>query len=146
MKKSLAIITLIFLCFGMEVMAGGYVTSYVKTKDQVYFGQDVRLGLFNYRVVSNDGTVTKVRNSEVMAYTKDSNLYENLPVFFEDKASWQMLQFVTVKQGLSLYSINCYREKCTKSEYFVFKNGEFYLAVDQRNAKTVLPFFGIKVI
>jgi hypothetical protein len=30
--------------------------------------------------------------------------------------------------------------------YYVFKDGKFYLRIDETNAEATLPFFGIKVL
>ncbi len=146
MKNSLVMIALILLCFGAKAFTGGESTSYVKTGNNVYFGKDLKIGLFNSKIISSDGTVIKIPNSEVVAYMHNSQLFEYLPVICEsnDILCYAMMEYITSKSGLRLYRYNYFDGMQTTSHYFIFKNGKYYLSIDQRNALTVLPFFGIK--
>ena len=145
MKKSLIIMALLLVCFVAGAIAGGESTSYVKTGDHVYFGQNLKKGLFNTKIISSDGTVTKISNRDVVAYMHNSRLFEYLPVIGESNniMSHSMMEYVTTKSGLNLYRYDCPSGLETKSCYFIFKDGKFYLRVDPKNALTVLPFFGI---
>jgi hypothetical protein len=148
MKRSFLVVALILAGFGLNANTGGESTSYVRTDNKVYFGQDVKMGLFNMKVISSDGTVTKIPKNEVLAYMENSRLFEYLPVVCEndDTLGYAMMEYVTTKQGLSLYCYTCINNNETKYGYFVYKGGKFYLKIDQKNAKTTLPFFGIKVV
>jgi hypothetical protein len=145
MKISFAIIAAILLSFGMQVMAGGKTISYVKTGDKVYLGEDLKMGVFNSKIISSDGTVTKIPHRDVVSYMHDSRLFEYLPVVCEsdDTLCFAMMEYLTTRSGLRLYRYSCYDEKETKYQYFVFKDGKFYLHINQKNALTTLPFFGI---
>jgi hypothetical protein len=129
-------------------MAGGETTSYVKTGNNVYFGQDVKMGLFNSKIIASDGTVTKIPKRDVVAYMHDSRLFEYLPVVCEtnDTVCFAMMEYLTSRSGLNLYRYCCYADKNPKYEYYLFKEGKFHLRIDQKNAKTTLPFFGLKVV
>jgi hypothetical protein len=145
MKKSLIIMALLLVFFGAVAIAGGESTSYVKTGDHVFFGQNLKKGLFNTKIISSDGTVTKIPNRDVVSYMHNSRLFENLPVIGESNGilGHSMMEYITTKSGLNLYRYDCPNGLDTKSCYFVFKDGKFYLRVDPKNAMTVLPFFGI---
>ena len=136
---------LLLLCFVAGAIPGGESTSYIKTGDQVYFGQNLKRGLFNTKIISSDGTVTKIPNHDVVAYMHDSRLFEYLPVIGESNniLCYSMMEYITTKAGLRLYHYECPYGTETKSCFFVFKDGKFYLRVDPKNALTVLPFFGI---
>ena len=148
MKNSIVILALILICFGVKVMAGDESISYVKTGDKLYFGQDLKMGLFNLKIIASDGTVTKIPNRDVKAYLSNSRLFEYLPVVCEknDTVCFAMMEYVTTKSGLNLYRYSYYDEKVPKYEYYVFKEGKFHLRIDRKNARTTLPFFGINVV
>ena len=146
MKKLIVIISFLLLANGINAITSGDDISYVKTGNTVYFGQDLKIGLFNSKIISSEGTVTRISNRDVVAYMHNSHLYEYLPVMSEsnDILFYTMMEYITTRSGLRLYRYNCYDAKDTRCYYFVFKDGKFYLRVDQKNALTILPFFGIK--
>jgi len=148
MKKSLFILALFLISFGAKAMVSDNSISYVKTGSEVYFGQDLKIGLFNYKLIISDGTVKKIPVREVVAYTHNSQHFEYLPVVnkLNVVSGYAMMEYVTQRNGLNLYRRCCLDEKKEKYDFYVFKNGEFYLKVDQENAKTTLPFFGIKLV
>jgi len=148
MKKSLFILALILISFGAKAMVGENSISYVKTGSDVYFGQNLKIGLFNYKLFDSDGTVKKIPAREVVAYTHNSQHFEYLPIVNKSNtvSGYAMMEYITQRNGLNLYRRCCLDEKNERFDYYVFKNGEFYLKVDQENAKTTLPFFGIKLV
>ena len=145
MKKSIAIVTLLLISFGVYAAPGDENISYIKTWDNVYFGQDVKVGLFNSKIISSDGEVTKISNRDVIAYMDNSRLFEYLPVMNESNEviCYAMMEYITCRSGLRLYRYECYEANNTRCYYFIFKDGNYYLQINQRNALTVLPFFGI---
>jgi hypothetical protein len=148
MKKPLFILALILISFGAKAMIGDNSISYVKTGSEVYFGQDLKIGFFNYKLLNSDGTVKKIPVREVVAYTHNSQHFDYLPVVNKSNVvtGYAMMEYVTQRNGLNLYRRCCIDEKSTRYDYYIFKNGEFHLKIDQENAKTTLPFFGIKVV
>jgi hypothetical protein len=148
MKKSFAIIAFILLCFGINVMAGGESTSYVKANGKVYFGQDLKTGLLKMKIISSDGSVIKVSNRDVEAYMHDSRLFERLPVVCDNNEILceAMMEYITSRSGLKLYRYFHTEMNVSSYSYYVFKDGKFYLRIDETNAEATLPFFGIKVL
>jgi hypothetical protein len=148
MKNSIAFFALILLSSGLFAMAGNKSVSYVKTGNEIIFGQDLKIGMFNYKVIVSDGVVKKIPVRDVVAYSHNSQIFEYLPVMCESNrvVCHAMMELVSVKSGLNLYRYTCYLGETPRYEYFIFKNGDFYLRIDQKNARTTLPFFGIKVV
>jgi hypothetical protein len=148
MRSSIIIAALFLLGFGVKVMAGGETISYVKTGSNVYFGEELKMGLFNTKIISSDGTVSKIPNRDVVAYMHDSRLFEYLPVVCEtnDTTCFAMMEYITSRSGLNLYRYSFYADKDLKYQFFIFKEGKFHLLIDQKNAKTTLPFFRIRVV
>jgi hypothetical protein len=140
------LIALQLISIGAKAMTGDKNISFVKTGDKVYFGQDLKRRLYNSKIISSDGAVTKISNRNVIAYMHDSHLFEYLPVISEsnDIICYAMMENITNRSGFRLYRYNFYEGTGIKSFYFVFKDGKYYRRIDERNAQTELPFFGIK--
>ncbi len=86
-------------------------------------------------------------------------MFERLPVMCKGAAAncTALMEYVTTRNGFRLYMLCDYGEcgsLCDKTykkahlqvEYFVFKDGIFYLPVIKDNAASILPFFRIKVL
>ncbi len=151
-----------FLILFMSVLllrAGGDASSYVTVNGKTYFCQTVKSGLLNMNLTMSDGSIIKVPLKKVDSYSCNGRLFERLPV----RCKWApanctaLMEYVTSRSGLRLYKYckvqehgelyDCsYKNAHMEFEYFVFKNGKFYLHVTQDNAASVLPFFGIQVI
>ncbi|HLN53979.1 MAG TPA: hypothetical protein VK212_09755 [Lentimicrobium sp.] len=156
MKKILIFSAMLLLA--LMVNAKNFTANYVITDDNTYFCDKVRIGLFNTKVITSDGATIKIPNKEVSSYMTDGRYFERLPLLSSGKiVNTSLLEFVAARNGLRLYklchfgecgdlSANNYKKAHQQVEYYVYKDGEFYLNVDQRNAPTVLPFFGIKII
>jgi hypothetical protein len=145
--KSLILVFVLFLySYGINAMSDGKNVSYVKTSDKIYIGTDLKMGLFNTKVISSDGTVTKIPYRDIEAYMDGSRLFEYLPVVNQsnDTTSYEMMEYLTTRAGLRLYRCGNYDDKETQYDYFVFKGGKFHLRLNQTNAKTTLDFFGVK--
>lgn len=152
-------IAIVLMVFVLAAKAGSESVSYVTVGGKTYFCRELRQGLFRAGVVMDDGTVLKVPFSKIDAYTCKGHLYERLPVMCESAkpGCTALMEYVTSRNGLRLYKYCQYGECCdpagnkyTKAHarylYTIFKDGKFYLKIDQQNAGSVLPFFGIEVI
>lgn len=158
MKKSILIILLLMMAFGIKVLAGEKVC-YVIAKGNTYIGQELKIGLVKTKVFTLDGQVVVIKNREIDAYCDGKRLYERMPVICEknDTICSALMEFVTSRNGLRLYRYTCITEdidpaKCTFRKmhehyaYFVFQNGKMYLRInDPKTALTALPFFGVEI-
>jgi hypothetical protein len=146
MKKFLFILVLMLISFSVRVLAVKPEVCYVKTANMVYFGNDVKMGLFNTKIISCDGCVTKVKTSEITSYMHDGKLYDLLPLICPtgDTLCHAFLEYMTSRNGLKLYRFHCCENCIVKWVYFVYKDGNLYLRINQYNAESILPFFGIK--
>ena len=125
--KKLAALLILFLSV-MMVKAGGESVNYVTVDGKTYFCEKMRPGLFNMNLTMDDGTIKKVPFEKVDSYSCNGRLFERLPVVCKGAPE------------------NCtYKKAHLELEYFVFKDGKFYLPVNKENATSILPFFGIAV-
>jgi len=148
MKKPISIIALLLLCAGMNVMAAGNPISYVKTEGKILFGKNLKIGLFKTRIVTDEGIVKKIPNQKVEAYLVESKQFENLPLLRTEKgkSTMVMMEYVAYRGGLKLYRLPAGEGRNQTYTYCVYKDNKLYLPVDQSNAESILPFFGVQVI
>lgn len=157
MKKLLVI--LILVISALELSATDDVVNYVTTGGKTYFCQKMKPGLFYANIRTCDGNIMKIPFQKVDAYCCNGRLFERLPVMYEGAPAntTALMEYITTRNGLRLYRYNEFGEcgdiyNCTYKKahqqvaYFVFQDGKFYLEVTQKNAATVLPFFGIQAI
>ena len=158
MKKCLIIVVLCLLSAGLYA-ADKENISYVKTKGVTYFGTEVRPGLFNIRVITTDGSKVKVQNTEIQSVMHDGRLYELMPVVCKDNRviRMAMMEYITSKDGLRLYRYSSCNKCCELEKgiitntdagdvYYVFKDGKFFLRIDETNAGATLSFFGLEIV
>ncbi|NTW23429.1 MAG: hypothetical protein HGA37_01915 [Lentimicrobium sp.] len=157
MKKLIAVVLL--LMFALVLVAAAETPNYVTTGGKTYFCEKMKPGLFCARITMDDGTILKVPFGKVDSYSCKGRLFERLPVKCEGAPEdcTALMEYITSRNGLRLYKYceygecgdlynNTYQEAHLQFVFFVFQEGEFYLEVDQKNAPTVLPFFGIEVL
>ncbi|MEI6748953.1 MAG: hypothetical protein ACOYMF_00350 [Bacteroidales bacterium] len=158
MKKSIFIIMFIMVAIGIKSMAAEKVC-YVSANGNTYFGKELKQGLFKTKIVSADGKVFKVKNHDINSYSDGKHQFEKLPVICEnnDTLCMAMMEYITSRNGLKLYRYTClsegndlltstFRKAHKNYGYFVFKDGKFYLRINEKNAAATFPFFGIEVI
>jgi len=157
MKKLAAF--LILVMFGLLVKAGGEATSYVTVDGKTYFCQTLKPGLLYVNLTMDDGSIMKIPFKKVDAYSCKGRLFERLPIMCEGAPTncTALMEYITSRNSFRLYKHcevgacgdlldNTYKNAHLQVEFYVFKDGKFYLPVTKTNAESILPFFGIKVI
>jgi hypothetical protein len=161
MKKLIAILLLVMFAFTLEARNDPESSNvnYVKSGDKIWLCEKMKSGLFALNIRMEDQGTLKIPFREVDSYFCNGRLFERLPVIYEGapSGSTALMEYITSRNGLRLYKYckygecgelvnNTYEKAHLQFTYFIFRGGKFYLEVDQKNAPTVLPFFGIKVI
>jgi len=147
MKRSIMIMALMLICFGIKAIAAGPDVCYVKTADKVYFGKDVKKGVLHTKIIAADGTITKLETHDIKSYMHDGKRYDLLALICPngDTLCYNFLEYVTTRSGLKLYRYECCEnQRDHVLVYFVYKDDKLYLRVNQMNAESIFPFFGIK--
>jgi len=144
MKRSILIIALILICFGLKAMVGNDETCFVKAGDKLYFGRDLKIGIAHTKLICFDGTVAKFENHDVTAYQHHHRLYRLMPVICDDNDTlcMAMMEYLSTKSGFSVFRYCCPKNN---QAYFVYKDGEFYCRINEDQIEN-LSDFGIKVI
>ncbi len=156
--KSL-IVAFLLLVVAWAAQAGSETVSYVTVGGKTYFCQDLKSGLFRASLTLDDGTTLKIPYEKIDAYMCNGHLYERMPLMcpYAKPGCTALMEYVTSRNGLRLYKYCRYGSCCDPANdvykpvqaqylYTVFKDGKFFLKVDQENAASILPFFGIEVI
>jgi hypothetical protein len=154
MKKLIFLIVLV--SFVWVAKAAGEL-DYVCMNGVTYFSEDIKIGITNARITTENGMILKAPLSKVDAYRVNGKLFERLPLICVDgkNKGTALMELVTQHNGLRLYKFhpgsqeapaNCrFNDKeNTECIYFVYKDGQLYLHVNQTNASTVFPFFHVK--
>lgn len=145
MKRSIVILVLMFLCFGLNSMAAkDEPDCFLKTKDKVYFGNDIKIGLANTRIFLSDGTVAVVKTHDITNYRHHDKMYMLLPVICDnnDTLCMAMMRYITSRAGLNIFQYCCPQDD---DVFFEYKEGKFYRRLDADKAKTELTAMGLKV-
>jgi hypothetical protein len=152
MKKFIAMF--LFVSFALAVQAGKDL-NYVSVNGKYYFSNAVKIGLSNIRFSTDNGMTLKAPLRKVDAIMVDGKLLERLPVYCVDGKykGTALMEFVSQRNGLKLYKYHptenpplncCFHDNSQKScVFFIYKEGELYLHIDNQNAGTVFPFFHV---
>ena len=120
-----------------------------------YFSEEVKVLFNRIRMHTEDGMVLTVPLSKVDAYSVDGRIFHRLPLVSKsgkEKGS-ALLEVVAHRNGLTLYryystdkSLGCWFEdnKGKTGMYFVYSGDEYHVSVDERNFRTLMPFFGVQ--
>jgi len=155
MKKSIVIIAVMLISFGIKAMAGNDDDCYLKTADKLYFGKDIKVGLTHTKIIYPDGTLTEVLNRDITAYRHHNKVYMMMPVICDknDTLCLAMMEHISSKKGFSVYCYRCCDKdfyfydpgNVYKNIFFVYKDGKFYKRIEEDQTEA-LKSFGIKVI
>ena len=155
MKKLIVLLALV--SFALVVTAADDM-NYVCVGGKTYFSKDVKIGLTNARIVTENGMTLKAPLKNVDSYMVNGRYWERLPLICNDgkEKGTALMEFITQRNGLRLYKYNTssensdlgcqfYDKSNFKTMYFVYKDGKLYLRIDAKNAETAFPFFGVKI-
>lgn len=128
---------------------------YVKTTNDVLYYSKLTFGPNKARLVLDNGKRITLMNNELIAYKKNGKVYEKLPLYLNNKNTNRQVFMEVLKytNGMKLYRYHTYQDDvkspyaigATKpvDKFYVFKNGNYHLQIDEANYKTVFAFFGI---
>ena len=151
MKK--LIVLLVLLSFAFLAAAAGK-GNFAIVNGKIYYSDHARVFFSKIRMETEDGLTLVLPLKEVDAYKVNGRVYHRLPLVCENgkEKGNALLELVGYRNGLSLYrcsrpdqDLGCRFEDTSGHAgiYFVFKNGEYYMSVNEESAWTVFPFFGI---
>lgn len=128
---------------------------YVKTKKNVIHYSKLTIGSTKAKLILDNGEKITLTNNEVIAYKKNGKIYEKVPLYYNNKSTNTevFMEIIKYSNGMKLYRYNTYQQEVNLpysassiqpvEKYYVFKNGDYHLQLDEKNYKTVFAFFGI---
>lgn len=131
---------------------------YVKTKSDILYYSKLTLGPTKARLILDNGNKVTLMNNELIAYKKDGKLYEKVPLYNKNKPTNRevFMEVLKYTNGMKLYRYIAFEDDVNHplaigssrliEKYYVFKNGNYHLQIDQANYKTVFAFFGINAV
>lgn len=154
MKKFVVLISLVTFAF-LGTAAGK--SNYALANGKVYYSENARVVFNKIRLETEDGLTMVIPLKEVDAYRVNDRVFYRLPLVCKngEERGNALLELVGFRNGLSLFrclkpdeSLGCCFEDTSGmvGMYFVYKGKDLYLRVDEKNAWTVFPFFGIKAL
>lgn len=152
MKKLIVLLSLVSFAFLAAAAGQG---NFAIVNGKIYYSDHAKVVFNKIRMETEDGLTLVLPLKEVDAYKVKGRVYHRLPLVCTNgkEKGEALLELVGYRNGLSLYrcarpddSLGCLFEDISGNAgiYFVYKDGEYYLNVDEENAWTVFPFFGIK--
>ena len=152
MKKLFVMFLLVSFAYAVQAEKD---LNYVKVQGKHYFSNEMKIGLSNVKFTTDDGLTLKASLKKVDALMVDGKLMERLPVYCTDGKykGTALMEFVSQRNGLRLYKYHPTEnppQTCCFSDgseqvcvFFIYKDGNVYLHVDNKNADTVFSFFHV---
>ncbi len=129
--------------------------SYVIVSGKSYFSEEAKVIFNRIRMHMEDGVVLTIPLRKVDSYSVDRKIFHRLPVV--DKSGNErgsaLFEVVAHRNGLTLYRysstdnrLGCWFEdhRGKTGMYFVYRGDKYHVSVDERNFRTLLPFFGVQ--
>ena len=146
MKNLLLVLSILLITTSVLANSDG---DYIKTSEGTYFFKKVKTNWSsNFIGIKATGERVKFKKSEVLAYNKDGELYEKMPVYSNNVPTGDIvfMKAVCYRNQLKLYEYE-YVSGSTKKEsrrYYVFKGDKFVVEMDNINREILTAFFDAK--
>ena len=145
-----------FAAFSMVAnIPGPDPDDYVKTKSDILYYSKLTLGPTKAKLILDNGSKITLMNNELVAYKKDGKIFEKVPLYYKNKPTSRevFMEILKYSNGMKLYRYTAYEQDVNLpfsagetrevNKFYVYKNGNYHLQVDEANYKTVFAFFGI---
>ena len=145
MKKKLFIIAILSVICAGSMLAGE--PDYVITKEGVTFFKKVKHNLNGGFTGIDESGKTKLCYSDVLVYKKDGRIYEKMPLVSGNKITDRELfmELMAYRNGLKIYGHKDYLSTGNVvNRFFVYRDKQFVLRVDDRNKESLASFFRIQ--
>jgi hypothetical protein len=144
MKKLLVILSMVLISTGL--MATNGEGDFIRTSEGTFFFKKVKVGITsNFVGVKENGERVKFNNVDVIAYCKDGEQFEKMPVYKNNEliGKEEFMKVVCYRNGMKLYEYEYLSENTGKQSrrYYVFKGEKYVVEMDYVNRETLTAFF-----
>jgi len=102
--------------------------NHVVTKTDTIFCGKMTVGNFKTKCTLIDGSQLKVKNSEIVRYSNNGQLFEKMPVYRNNEKTGRtsMMEVVKCKNGLTVYKDEHYNgaRECLDAYFYFYEDGK----------------------
>jgi len=144
MRKLLVILSMVLISTSLMATVGE--GDFIRTDDGTFFFKKVKISVTtNFVGVKSNGEKVKFKSEDVLAYSKNGEQFEKMPVYKNNIliGEEEFMKVVCYRNGMKLYEYE-YISKNTKKQarrYYVFKGEKFVVEMDYLNRGTLTAFF-----
>lgn len=146
MKKIVVFLLMAFFSVNLFAAAHG---DYVKTEKGTFFFKRVKQGVKCCLVgISENGEKIKFSKPEILAFARDGQVYEKVPLYKDNKPTerQEFMALVSYRHGMKLYKYENVDGSPAQQfrHYYIFKGDKYVLEVTEKNRPTLVAFFNSK--
>jgi hypothetical protein len=149
MKTKIFILMLI-IAVNIELTASAEI-AYLITQNDTLICKKIKPGTFNICITNIDGVIQNIPNENVSAYFVNGKRFDKMKVVLDGKPTGEsrFMELLSQRNGLKLYeykySLDTTQQHIVNSRgkavLLVYKNDEFFLQIDKKNAESLSNFF-----
>lgn len=154
--KTLTAILFVVVCVIIPLNASDDL-GYLITATDTFICKDIKNGIIKMRLTLPNGEKQKIEKDDVKTFYVHGKRYDRLPVYINGIATGEVkfLELLSQRNGLKLYKHtffccgywNMTKQKIEsageKNVLLVYKDDNYYLQLDNRNAESLASFFHI---
>ncbi len=145
MKKLFVILSMVLVSTSLMATTGE--GDFIRTSEGTFFFKKVKIGFTtNFIGIKDNGERVKFNNADVIAYCKEGEQFEKMPVYKNNVliGKEDFMKVVSYRNGMKLYEYEYLSESTGKESrrYYVFKGEKFVVEMDYVNRETLTAFFG----
>lgn len=125
--------------------------SWVASEDGIIQAERVKVGYKNAKIMLENGEKTVLPVDDLYAYSLNGKVFEKKPYYKDGEATEEevFMQLISYSNGLKLfkhveYDYDAIIPGTPVNKFYVYRDKELHLALDQKSMPTVMEFFGVR--
>ncbi len=144
MKKLVVFLSMVLISTSLMATVGE--GDFIKTDEGTFFFKKVKIRITSQFIgVKSNGERVKFKQNDVVAYSKNGEQYEKMPVYKNNVLINEndFMKVVCYRNGMKLYEYEYVSKNSGKNSrrYYVFKGEKFVVEMDYVNRSTLTAFF-----
>jgi hypothetical protein len=150
MKKAFLLLLTIGFCFAC--IANPPADSWVVSKEGKMNCKQVNVGIFNARILLQDGNKIVLPVAQINSYSLDGKVFNKLTLYIDGKATSRtvFMQLLKNRDGVSLYKYYRFDTETPHYCFYVYKGNQFCYALDEsmdsKKLKNLFRYFGFRAV
>lgn len=125
--------------------------SWVASEDGIIQAERVKVGFKKAKIVLENGEKAIMPVDDLHAYSVKGKIYQKKPYYRDGEATGEkvFMQLISYSNGFKLYKhVEYDHEAITPGspvyKFYVYRNNDLHLALDQKSLPSVMKFFGVR--